>query len=172
MTEDLSTPVGEGRAAIEAALELALRETSAQSVLFSQAVADHVGLNATDLEALDLLVRHGPMPAGRLAELTGLTTGAVTGLVDRLERRGYVRREPHPSDRRSVVVHPLTDVAVRDLEPCYAPMSQAMAELCSRFNDDELAAIADFVARAAVITGELVGTLRSQHPKQTQSPSP
>jgi DNA-binding MarR family transcriptional regulator len=166
MSQDLSTPGGESRAAIEAALELALRETSAQTVLFSQAVADHVGLNATDLEALDLLVRHGPMTAGRLAELTGLTTGAVTGLVDRLERRGYVRREPHPSDRRSVMVRPLTEVALQDLEPCYAPMSEAMAELCQRFSDAELTAIADFVARAAVITEELVAKLRSQHAKQ------
>src|SRR3954447_2127377 len=165
MSDDLSTPAAENRAAIEAALGLALRETSAQSVLFSQAVADRVGLNATDLEALDLLVRHGSMTAGRLAERTGLTTGAVTGLVDRLERRGYVRREPHPSDRRSVVVRPLTEVAVQDLEPCYAPMSQAMAALYSRFSDDELAAIADFVARAAVITEELVANLRSQQPK-------
>src|SRR5262245_58816371 len=110
MNNDVSTPSGHSRAALEAALELALRETSAQTVLFSQAVADHVGLNATDLEALDLLVRHGAMTAGRLAELTGLTTGAVTGLVDRLERRGYVRREAHPSDRRSVVVRPLTEI--------------------------------------------------------------
>jgi DNA-binding MarR family transcriptional regulator len=166
MAGDLSTPSSEDRAAIEAALEQALRETSAQSVLFSQAVADRVGLNATDLEALDLLVRHGPLTAGRLAEVTGLTTGAVTGLVDRLERRGYVRREPHPSDRRSVVVRPLTEIALQDLEPCYAPMSLAMAELCQRFSDAELAAIADFVARAAVITSEQVAKLRGQHAKQ------
>jgi DNA-binding MarR family transcriptional regulator len=166
MSAELSTPAAESRAAIEAALERALRETSAQSVLFSQAVADQVGLNATDLEALDLLVRHGPLTAGRLAELTGLTTGAITGLIDRLERRGYAQREPHPSDRRSVVVRPLTEVALQDLAPCYAPMSQAMAELRSRFNDAELAAIADFVARAAVITGEQVARLRSQQPRR------
>jgi DNA-binding MarR family transcriptional regulator len=166
MSGRLSTPAGEDRAAIEAKLERALRETSAQSVLFSQAVADQVGLNATDLEALDLLVRHGPLTAGRLAELTGLTTGAITGLVDRLERRGYVQREPHPSDRRSVVVRPLTEVALRDLAPCYAPMSQAIAGLCGRFTDAELAAIADFVARAAVITGEQVARLRSHQPRR------
>ena len=88
------------RAATEAALDQALRATSAQSVLFSQAVADRVGISATDLETLDILVRSGPLTAGRLAELTGLTTGAITGLVDRLERRGYAHREPHPTDRR------------------------------------------------------------------------
>ena len=67
------------------------------------------------------------MTAGRLAELTGLTTGAITGLVDRLERRGYARREPHPTDRRSVIVQPLIENAERDLAPSYAGMSQGNA---------------------------------------------
>src|SRR5215213_5867675 len=116
------------RASTVAALDRALRETSAQSVLFSQAVADCVGMNPTDLESLDILARHGPMTAGRLAELTGLTTGAITGLVDRLESRGYARREPHPSDRRSVIVQPLTEIAERDLGPAYVSMNQEMDE--------------------------------------------
>ncbi|MBA2518706.1 MAG: MarR family transcriptional regulator, partial [Chloroflexia bacterium] len=60
-----------------------------QSVLFSQAIADQVGLNPTDLEALEVLLRQGPLTAGKLAEITGLTTGAITGVVDRLERKGY-----------------------------------------------------------------------------------
>jgi DNA-binding MarR family transcriptional regulator len=162
MSQDLSSPSPDDRAAIEAALEQAMRETSAQTVLFSQAVADHVGLNPTDLEALDLIVRHQPLTAGRLAELTGLTTGAITGLVDRLERRGYVRREPHPRDRRSVMVQPLTEVAERDIGPSYAAMSQAMAELRGRYSDHELAVITDFITRAAVITAEQVAGLRSQ----------
>jgi DNA-binding MarR family transcriptional regulator len=123
------------RAATEAALDRALRETSAQTVLFSQAVADRAGINSTDLETLDILARNGPMTAGRLAELTGLTTGAITGLIDRLERRGYARRERHPSDRRSVIVRPLSENAERDLAPSYAGMSQAMAELMSRYSD-------------------------------------
>ena len=79
-------------------------------------------MNPTDLESLDILARHGPMTAGRLAEMTGLTTGAITGLVDRLERRGYARREPHPTDRRSVIVQPLIENAERDLGPSYVGM--------------------------------------------------
>src|SRR5215203_1285736 len=145
-----------------AALDRALRETSAQSVLFSQAVADHVGMNPTDLESLDILARYGPMTAGRLAELTGLTTGAITGLVDRLESRGYARREPHPTDRRSVVVRPLIDNAERDLAPSYAAMSKAMDELVSRYSDDELAVIADFMSRAAAVTAEQITKVRDQ----------
>ena len=157
----MSSPVSE-RVETEAALDLALREISGRSVLFSQAVADRVGINPTDLEALDLLVRHGPMTAGRLAEMTGLTTGGVTGLVDRLERRGYARREPHPSDRRSVVIQPLMANAERDLAPAYAGMEQAMAALMAHYGDDELAVITDFLTRAAEITVEQVTGLRAE----------
>ena len=149
------------RRAIEAALDQALRETSAQSVLFSQAVADRVGMNPTDLESLDILARNGPMTAGRLAEMTGLTTGAITGLIDRLERRGYARREPHPTDRRSVIVKPLTENAERDLGLAYVAMSEAMDELMSRYNDDDLATILDFMTRAATITAEQIARIRS-----------
>jgi DNA-binding MarR family transcriptional regulator len=145
-----------------AALERALRETSALSVLFSQAVADRAGMNPTDLESLDILARYGPMTAGRLAELTGLTTGAITGLVDRLEGRGYARREPHPTDRRSVIVRPLIENAERDLAPSYAAMSRAMDELVTRYSDEELAVIADFMTRAAAVTAEQIAEVRGE----------
>jgi DNA-binding MarR family transcriptional regulator len=150
------------RAATEAALDQALRATSAQSVLFSQAVADRVGISATDLETLDILVRSGPLTAGRLAELTGLTTGAITGLVDRLERRGYAHREPHPTDRRSVIVQPLIENAERDLAPSYAGMSQAMRALMSGYSDEELSVITEFLTRAASITADQVARLRDE----------
>ena len=148
------------RRAIEEALERALRETSGQSVLFSQAVADRMSMNPTDLESLDILARNGPMTAGRLAEMTGLTTGAVTGLVDRLERRGYARRESHPTDRRSVIVKPLIENAERDLGSAYVAMSDAMDKLMSRYDDEDLATILDFMTRAATITAEQIARLR------------
>ena len=144
----MSSPSSERRA-IEAALDRALRDTSAQSVLFSQAVADRVGMNPTDLESLDMLARHGPMTAGRLAEITGLTTGAITGLVDRLERR-------------SVIVRPLIENAERDLGPAYVTMGEAMNDLMSRYDDEDLATILDFMTRAATITAEQIARLRSQ----------
>ncbi len=150
------------RASTAAALERALREVSGQSVLFSHAVADRLGMNPADLESLDILARYGPMTAGRLAELTGLTTGAITGLVDRLERRGYARRESHPTDRRSVIVRPLVENAERDLAPSYAGMAQAMEELMSRYSDAELAVIVDFLTRAAAVTAEQIARLRTE----------
>ena len=150
------------RAATEATLDRALREVSAQTVLFSHAVADRAGISSTDLETLDILARNGSMTAGRLAELTGLTTGAITGLVDRLERHGYARREPHPTDRRSVIVRPLIENAERDLAPSYEAMAQAMAELMSRYGDADLTVVADFMTRAAAITAEQVARLRTE----------
>jgi DNA-binding MarR family transcriptional regulator len=147
---------------LTAKLDVALRDASGRSVLFSQAVADSAGMNPTDLESLDLLARNGPMTAGRLADLTGLTTGAITGLIDRLERRGYARRKPHPSDRRSVIVQPLIENAERDLGPAYASMNQAMDELLSRYSDEELAVILDFTTRAAEITSQQIAALRTK----------
>ena len=150
------------RAAIVAALGEALRESSGLGVLLSQAVADRVGMNPTDLESLDVLVRHGPMTAGRLAELTGLTTGAVTGLVDRLERHGYARREPDPTDRRRVIVRALEEDAMRDLGPPYEPMTRAMGELVARYSDEELAVVLDFVTRAAAMTTQVIAQVRAE----------
>ena len=110
---ELSASPHAQRAALVPALEQALRETSAQSVLFSHAVAERAGTERGRSGIARSLIRHGPMTAGRLAELTGLDDRGRHRTVDRLERRGYARRERHPTDRRSVVVQPLTEVALR-----------------------------------------------------------
>ena len=85
----------------------------------------------------------------------------LSGIVDRLERRGYARREPHPTDRRSVMVKPLVENAERDLGPAYVTMSEAIDELMSRYDDEDLATILDFMTRAATITTEQIARLRS-----------
>ena len=74
------------------------------SIMFHQAVADRLGLNVTDHKCVDLLLLNGPLTAGELAQKTGLTTGAVTAVIDRLERAGFARREDDPHDRRRVIV--------------------------------------------------------------------
>src|SRR5690349_6128631 len=82
------------------------RELSARTVLFHQAVAERLGIGSTDHKCLDIAARAStdqPLTAGQLAELTGLTTGAITGVLDRLEKAGFIRREKHPHDRRQVV---------------------------------------------------------------------
>ena len=86
---------------------------------------EDVGVNPTDFGSLCLLLLHGPAPAGRLAELTGLTTGAVTGVIDRLEKGGFVRRELDPADRRKVIVVPDAERVDRDLFPHFPSLKRA-----------------------------------------------
>src|SRR5262245_57364932 len=121
------------------ALQEELAQSGGLSVMLSQAIADRVGVPSTDLEAMDLLRQSGPIPAGRLAELTGLTTAGITGLLDRLESRGWARREQDPSDRRRVIVRPLAENAERELGPLYAGIGEAMATLIARYGEPEVA---------------------------------
>ncbi len=103
-----------------------MREQSALTVMFHTKVAAQMGLSATDEKCLDLALRaDGPLTAGRIAELSGLSTGAVTGVIDRLERAGYVRRVRDPHDRRKVLV----EVTPGDLDKFGAPFAKAQASL-------------------------------------------
>src|SRR5882724_12799714 len=102
MKPRLSRP--KARAALMEELEHAVRKSSALGVIFGQTVANRVGISSSDLECLDFLNIEGRITAGRLAELTGLTTGAITGVVDRLEKAGLVRRERDEEDRRKVFI--------------------------------------------------------------------
>src|SRR5215212_837039 len=87
-------------------IDWALRELSTSTVLAATAIAQKVGMGANDLRCGELLVRNGPMTAGELAKATGLTTGAITGIVDRLEKAGWAQRRADPGDRRRVVIYP------------------------------------------------------------------
>src|SRR5919108_6051508 len=101
------------RAALMQELEEAMRRSSAQGVLYGQAVANVAGISGSDLECLDFLILEGRVTAGRLAEVTGLTTGAITGVVDRLEKAGFVRRERDEADRRKVFIVVVPEAAAR-----------------------------------------------------------
>lgn len=137
----------------------ALRHATALGTIFGQAIAERVGVNSRDLDTLDLLNVNGPMTAGRLAEVTGLTTGAITGLVDRMEKHGFARRESDPSDRRRVIIAP-NHAAMGDVAEYYAPMSAAMVELWSRYTDEELRLILDFTESSGRVMQEAIARLR------------
>jgi len=110
--------------------------------------AEAVGLNPSDLGCLCLLLLHGPIPAGRIAELTGLTTGAITGVIDRLERAGFASRVIDPSDRRKVIVKPDEAKVERELLPRFAQLDSATRPAFYKgYDDEELAAIRDFLSR-------------------------
>src|SRR3954471_16381757 len=96
----LSLSRAKARAALMQELENALRRSSAQGVIFGQTVANTVGISGSDLECLEYLNREDRRTAGRLAEVTGLTTGSITGFDNRLEKGGLVRRKRDPADRR------------------------------------------------------------------------
>jgi len=135
------------RAELLTALRQAIRKVSAQSVLLSQTIASRANLSSTDMECLDLLAMEGPTTPGRLATETGLTTGAVTMLIDRLERGGFVRRTPNPADRRSVIVEALPTGA-QVLMPMFEPLARGMAKLNERYSAAELALVLDYLTRA------------------------
>jgi DNA-binding MarR family transcriptional regulator len=121
------------------------QRNSALSVLLSQTIADKVDLAATDLECMSFLQQEGPMTAGRLAELTGLTSGAVTRMIDRLEVRKYVRRRSDPKDRRRVVVE-LNPAHVKDFDRFYGPMAGESIALLDQYTDAQLELIAGLLA--------------------------
>ncbi len=136
---------------------LALRQMGAQAVLFHVQVAEALGLNATDLRCL-VIAGDAPVTAGRLAELTGLTSGAITGVIDRLERGRFVRRREDPRDRRRVVIE-ATHERDEDIQRLFAPLAPGMAEVLSHFGERELAALLEFAHRAAVVFREGTATL-------------
>jgi DNA-binding MarR family transcriptional regulator len=136
-----------------ALLDRELRLLSSRSVMLSQAIATRLGISPADLETMDLLSLHGPLTPGRLAELTGLTTGAITGVVDRLERAGFVRRERDAADRRRVFVHLIPERA-RKVARMFEPLARAMAELTARYSDEQLALILDYTRQGNAVTLE------------------
>jgi len=144
---------------------VALHDFTAAAVLFSHVVAERRGLNGTDARCVDHLRRKGSATAGELADRIGLTSGAVTAMIDRLERAGMVRRERDPADRRRVVVAPVDDQAA---DPLVESAQEHILRLFGRFDDRELAAVRDFMAEAvAVQDRELAGALaRSAPPGQ------
>ena len=127
-------------------LEALGRELSTAVVLFHESIAARLGINSAEWKCLGLLDQHGPLTAVRLAQLSGLTTGAITGVVDRLERAGYARREPNPADRRSVIIHPQRlEELRRQVAPIFASLAQAMSRVTGRFTPKELEKIREYL---------------------------
>ena len=138
----------EGKQALAGQLMLALRRSSAAGVLHSQAIARKVGINSSDLECLDLILMKGPSTAGEIARHTGLTSGAVTGLIDRLEQQGLVERAADPDDRRKVLVR-VRQEGIAPIAAYFAPMEKTMQVLLASYSKDELKLLTDFMERGA-----------------------
>jgi len=148
----------------------------AELVLLAQGVADRLKINITDLQCLAVVVSAGPMTAGQVAESTGLTTGAVTGVLDRLEKAGLLQRENDPSDRRRVVVRavPGDVIAARDaaVGEALAGLTRASAEQYEGYSDRELQLVVDAMSRAHPVLLEHAAALRGQHSAQHELDAP
>jgi DNA-binding MarR family transcriptional regulator len=143
--------------------ELIGRELSTAVVLFHEAVGRQLGLSGTERKLLDVLARTGPATAGQLAAETGLTSGAITGIVDRLVRAGYARRHPNPADRRSVIISREPSTSLDELRPeIFEPLGRAITEMSARYSNAELAAVASYLTGLTHILREQTERLTSR----------
>ena len=138
------------------------RESSTWTILFHQAIADRLNLNITDHKCLDLLNTRGAMTAGQLAEITGLTTGAITGVIDRLEKAGFARRARDPNDRRRVIVEPEPNRTETDMGDIFAHFQAQVAPLLANFTDEELALLVRYTQESIRVVQEEISWLRKK----------
>jgi DNA-binding MarR family transcriptional regulator len=138
-----------------------VRRHSTAAVLFHHAVAERLGLGPTDHKCLDLLRERGAMTGSELAAVTGLTSGAITGVVARLERAGFLRRKPDPHDGRKQILSP-TRERLRDIQNVFDPIREDMAALLEGFDVCQLSAIAEFMTRSAEIAFRHARLLRAE----------
>ncbi len=137
------------REALHQRLGAAGRDLSDAIVFFHSVLAEKLGLGASDWKTLGLLERHGPMTAGELSARSGLAPASVTGILDRLEGAGWVRRGRDPEDGRRVVVTLDEAVVAERVGACFGGLQRRLAELYARYEDDELELLVDFMEEVA-----------------------
>ncbi|MGB6458089.1 MAG: MarR family transcriptional regulator [Streptosporangiaceae bacterium] len=126
---------------------------------FEDAAAEHFGVNRTAMRCMDVLERAGRLTAGEIARQTGLTSGAVTALLDRLERAGYVRRLRDVTDRRRILVE-LTELAWQGAAEIYGPFAEALSEY-DKYSDVELRLITRYIERGSELLAEQATRIES-----------
>lgn len=147
---ELSSPSKGG--AIDPIVEMMGFRMSTATVLFHSAVADRLGVGATDVKCYSILQQTGPITAGDLAERTGLTTGAITGVIDRLEEVKLVRRVRDPLDRRRIVLELVHDAErEREIGALYEPLGREINALVGQYGAAERATILDFLLKATAV---------------------
>jgi DNA-binding MarR family transcriptional regulator len=125
-----------------------LRDVNAQISALNQQVRGHLDLKGDDLECFDLIDRQGPLSPSELARRARLHPATVTGILDRLERGGWIHRERDPDDRRGVVVEAARD-RLGEVLRLYSGMNSAMDQICAEYADHELELLAGFLRRTA-----------------------
>jgi DNA-binding MarR family transcriptional regulator len=144
-----------------------IRKMGAQSVITSRTIADRFGMHMTDLEVLDLIFLRERVSAGELADATGLTSGSVTALIDRLAKAGYVERCDDPTDRRKVLVRARHD-NIEPIKATYMLMQKRMFALWSTFDARDLMVIADFLSRSTDLAVACCKEIQEDAPASSQ----
>ncbi len=148
------------------------RKISTQTVFLHQTIAQGIGLNATDTKCLDLIGSgpDGTVTAGRLSDQTGLTTGAITHILDRLEKRGFAERVRDTGDRRRGVVRVGASSSLEPLLPKYEAIGKAYMALAGQYSDDELSLICGYMEKASELTERLMADMiAARRPPETQA---
>lgn len=132
------------------------------SLQMHEAIARKAGFSGTDHKYLGFLLQKGPMTAGELAQLSGLTTGAVTGLIDRFEKKKLVKRQASREDRRSVNIVPDTKKIMALLEPLYRQFRNASENLIASFSDDEVNVLEKYFSVAVEIMNDTTNRISNK----------
>ncbi|HJP80948.1 MAG TPA: MarR family transcriptional regulator [Candidatus Saccharimonadales bacterium] len=144
-------------------LNQAVQWAGTLTVIHTNAIAHQIGLSATEFEAMDLISRFQPMTAGKLAEYCGLTSGAITGLVDRLERQGFVRRERDPADRRRVFIVPVeNEEAKKKVRALYKPMATEFRKCAENYTKDEICLLLKMQKEANTMVEQVIAKMRKE----------
>ena len=139
----------------------ASRQYSDTSILMHEAIARRAGLSGTDHKFLGFIIRHGEMTAGEISQVTGLTTGAVTGLIDRLEKKKLVKRTFAKDDRRKVIIVPNLQNSMKLLEPLFSALQKRTEQLISTFSDSEVDTIERYFTAAVGVMTEITEQLNN-----------
>jgi len=136
------------------------RNNGNSNILLVHAIAQHINLSASEFECYSYMYDHGPLTAGELAKACGITTGGMTGMIDRLERARFATRTTDPNDRRRVLVSAVQNKKTfKKIAKLYEPLSKRFNQLVTRYSDDELAIIIDFMDLANDMIREAIDTL-------------
>ncbi len=140
----------------------ASREYSDASTFMHEAIARRAGLSGADHKYLGIILQHGQLTAGELSKLTGITTGAVTYLIDRLEKKKLLKRQFSDDDRRKVIIVPDVENVMNLLRPLFTELQEKTAVLLASFTDAEVRTIQRYFIGAATVMQEVTRNLNDE----------
>lgn len=167
----MSSDLSDERERLQAQLGDEVRANQRATDVVDELVSQLMGINRTDSRCMDILDQHGSMSAGDLAAASRLTTGAITAVIDRLERAGYARRVPDPTDRRRVLVEMTPKAYEAAMELMIEPLRELYDPLAARYSDDDLRLLLDFTRQGRELQERHAAWLRERLKSQSSRTS-